>query len=101
MFSGHTHRQEWFAHPDVSVQPVKVDEGRLLLPKGGTVCAVTAGAVGQPRGGDGDRRASWVLWDFESRILEFRKIGYPVERAMQAILDAGLPEESAKRLLGE
>ena len=97
-FFGHTHQQEWFAHPDALAQPVPEDQYRLHLPEG-SICAVTAGAVGQPRGGDGDSRATWVLWDTDCRVIEFRKTSYPVDRAMQAILDAGLPEESAKRLM--
>lgn len=98
-FFGHTHRQEWFAHPDAPKQPVQMDEHCLHLPRE-AICAITVGSVGQPRGDDGDRRASWVMWETETRMAEFRRTSYPVECAVQAILEAGLPAESATRLMG-
>lgn len=96
-FFGHTHRQAWFSDPEAQGQPEQVDDEHLHLPEG-SICAVTAGAVGQPRGDDGDPRATWVLWDTETRIIEFRKTSYAVDRAARAIREAGLPEESANRL---
>ncbi len=96
-FFGHTHRQDWFAHAAEAVPPVSLGKDQLRLPQG-CRCAITVGSVGQPRGGENDPRASWALWDTESRTMQFRKTEYPVEKAVEAILEAGLPPEAADRL---
>ena len=54
--------------------------------------------MGQPRHPT-DRRASWVLWDPEERVVEFHKTEYQRLQAAQDIARAGLPMESADRLL--
>jgi predicted phosphodiesterase len=64
-----------------------VGEGRWLL---------NPGSVGQPR--DGDPRAAWMLLDTEAWTAEYVRVDYDVEAAGQAILDAGLPEQLARRL---
>lgn len=71
-FFGHTHDQKWFAHPDADGQPELLDDGRLHLPEG-SVCAITAGSVGQPRGATDENLATWLLWDRDARMVEFRK----------------------------
>jgi predicted phosphodiesterase len=58
---------------------------------------VNPGSVGQPR--DGDPRASFALLDREARELWIRRVEYPVERARDRILAAGLPKPLANRLL--
>jgi predicted phosphodiesterase len=62
------------------------DKRRLLNP----------GSVGQPR--DGDRRAAWLLLDFEARFASFRRVAYPVERTQRELENAGLPQSLALRL---
>jgi hypothetical protein len=54
--------------------------------------------VGQPRE-EGNRKASWALWDPEHRIVEFRRTDYDRLKAARAIVDAGLPIDAAIRLL--
>ncbi len=54
--------------------------------------------MGQPRHPT-DRRACWVLWDPTERVAEFRKTEYKRLQAAQDIARAGLPMESAGRLL--
>ena len=54
--------------------------------------------MGQPRHPT-DRRACWVLWDLGEHVVEFRKIEYQRLQAAQDIARAGLPMESAGRLL--
>lgn len=74
---GHSHRQEWFAHPEARVQPFE-DDNRLFLRKG-SICAVAVGSVGQPRDRreeDWDLWATWVLWDRDARVIEFRITSY-------------------------
>jgi predicted phosphodiesterase len=94
-FFGHTHVQEVFADPLGNVE--WLDGTRFRIPNG-TACVVMVGAVGQPRH-ETDRRAAWVLWDATERVVEFRKTPYQRLEAAQAIIDAGLPSESALRLL--
>ena len=54
------------------------------------------GSVGQPR--DGDRRASWVLLELESKRATWRRTEYAIDEAADAIRAAGLPEQLADRL---
>jgi len=58
---------------------------------------VNPGSVGQPR--DGDPRAAYAVLDSESRELVVRRVEYPVERARDRILAAGLPKPLGNRLL--
>ena len=57
---------------------------------------INPGSIGQPR--DGDRRASMAVLDPDTSELSFIKFDYPVERAAQRIIEAGLPELLAQRL---
>jgi diadenosine tetraphosphatase ApaH/serine/threonine PP2A family protein phosphatase len=57
---------------------------------------VNVGSVGQPR--DGDPRAGYGVLDDDARELCLFRVSYPVERAQQRILDAGLPPSLANRL---
>ena len=94
-FFGHTHVQEFFADPEGDVQ--WLDDSRFRIPND-MACVVMVGAVGQPRH-ETDRSAAWVLWDSETNVVEFRKSPYNRLDAAQAIAKAGLPMESALRLL--
>jgi predicted phosphodiesterase len=58
---------------------------------------VNPGSVGQPR--DGDPRASFALLEGDQKALVIRRVEYPVERARERILAAGLPKPLANRLL--
>ncbi len=57
---------------------------------------VNAGSIGQPR--DGDPRAGYGVLDDEARELRLYRVAYPVEKAQQRILAAGLPASLANRL---
>ncbi len=98
-FFGHTHRQDLFADKSAPAPPRKLDDSRIHIPQE-AVCAIVVGSVGQPRGND-DLRAGWALWDSEERILDFRRTSYPSLDAATAILSAGLPAQSAIRLLDD
>jgi len=99
-FFGHTHREDiFFGEGDGKAAPLtpeRLNDRRFRLPQD-TPIAVTAGATGQPR--DGDPRARWLSWDTETRIVEFHRVIYDNRAAAAAILTAGLPERSARRLL--
>lgn len=94
-FFGHTHV------PDIFTEDVDaldwLDATRVKIPPG-LACAITVGAVGQPRH-ETDRRAAWVLWNPEEGVIEFRKTDYNRLQAAQDIANAGLPLESALPLL--
>ena len=94
-FFGHTHETGIFSDRDELLD--WRDDSRVQIPAC-LACAVTVGAVGQSRHPT-DRRACWVLWDPEERVVEFRKTEYQRLQAAQDIVKAGLPMESAGRLL--
>lgn len=94
-FFGHTHRQEWFTMPRNSrLQEIAPD---LYQIPDSTACAVVVGSVGQPR--SGDHRAGWTIWDSDERTFQFMRTDYPAVQSAADIIDAGLPESSARRLL--
>lgn len=96
-FFGHTHQVQCFADRSAPAQPARREGGRIHLPEG-AVCALTVGSVGQPRERH-DHRATWAIWDPDSRVVEIRHTPYPSLEAAQAIVRAGLPLDSALRLL--
>lgn len=62
----------------------------------GETTLVNVGSVGQPR--DGDPRACWALVDPEAPEIELRRVEYDIDRAADAIRQAGLPSSLATRL---
>jgi diadenosine tetraphosphatase ApaH/serine/threonine PP2A family protein phosphatase len=54
------------------------------------------GSVGQPR--DHDPRAAYALLDTETRTLEYRRVGYPIELTQEQMRAVGLPERLIGRL---
>ena len=64
-----------------------VGESRLILNPGG---------VGQPR--DGDPRASYAIYDSESRIVRLHRIAYDIIITQDGMMEKGLPVRLAVRL---
>ena len=95
-FFGHTHQTQLFFDRAKPGRPKWIGREWIEIPKDGT-CAVTVGSVGQPR--DGDHRSGWVIWDSDLMRVQLRKTEYPEEAAAYAIIEAGLPSHSARRLL--
>jgi diadenosine tetraphosphatase ApaH/serine/threonine PP2A family protein phosphatase len=58
---------------------------------------VNAGSVGQSR--DLDPRACYVIYDGNNNSIEIVRLDYNIPRAQQKIIEAGLPEILAERLL--
>jgi diadenosine tetraphosphatase ApaH/serine/threonine PP2A family protein phosphatase len=58
---------------------------------------VNAGSVGQSR--DLDPRACYVIYDGNNNLIEIVRLDYNIPRAQQKIIEAGLPEILAERLL--
>ncbi|MCD5397871.1 metallophosphatase family protein [candidate division NPL-UPA2 bacterium] len=67
---------------------VNLEEGRKYI--------INIGSVGQPR--DGDPRASFALYDTESRLVEVKRVEYNIPETMKKIIEAGLPRMLAWRL---
>jgi predicted phosphodiesterase len=57
---------------------------------------VSVGSVGQPR--DCDNRASFVMYDTDTRTVEYHRVPYDIETAAQKIFDADLALNFGKRL---
>ena len=62
----------------------------------GTQYLINAGSIGQPR--DGDPRAGYGVLDDEAREIRLYRVAYPIQRAQQKIMAAGLPASLANRL---
>ncbi len=58
---------------------------------------VNVGSVGQPR--DLDPRACYAIFDGNKKSIEIIRLDYNIPLAQQKIIDAGLPEVLADRLL--
>ena len=66
---------------------IELGEGRWL---------VNPGSVGQPR--DGDPRAAWLELDTDAWTATYHRVEYEIDDAAEAINDAGLPGQLARRL---
>jgi predicted phosphodiesterase len=93
-FFGHSHVPVSFVEEGDSV--VAVCEETFQIPDHGKAL-INVGSVGQPR--DNTPLASFATYDTESRRAEIHRIAYNVEAAAQKIVDAGLPESNAYRLV--
>lgn len=58
---------------------------------------INPGSVGQPR--DGTPKASYMIYDTDSRKISLKKAEYNTEAAKKKILKAGLPFELAERVV--
>ena len=100
-WTGHSHRQQVVVvAPDGEVQYTPgVD---TELPRE-AICFVNPGAVGQPR--DDDPRASYALFDCDTRRVSFRRVDYDPARLLRQNRKVGLVPASklqrmAARVLG-
>lgn len=92
-FHGHTHVPVVFEKKGDEV--LQHEPGTLKFSLGSRYF-VNVGSVGQSR--DGDRRASYCIYDTATRSIEFRRVLYDVEAAQERIRSVGLPERLALRL---
>lgn len=97
-FCGHTHRPALHclsamgrvtSFTPISAEPIVLARQRQWL--------AVMGAVGQPR--DGNPAAAYGLYDTETRELRFCRVPYDAEAAARKIIEAGLPEALATRLI--
>jgi diadenosine tetraphosphatase ApaH/serine/threonine PP2A family protein phosphatase len=79
-FQGHTHVPGVFTEELCFFSPDEIDFHYRL---GEGKAMINVGSVGQPR--DGDPRACYVVVDDEQKIVQFRRVEYPVEKTIQKI----------------
>lgn len=97
VFFGHTHVPSLFAvrGRETQVALLRGDRGSIVI-EPGTRYLINPGSIGQPR--DRDPRAAYMTYDSKRRLVRWQRVEYPVERAQQRILKAGLPKMLAERL---
>jgi predicted phosphodiesterase len=95
-FHGHTHV------PFVAVRTGPQEAPRVLRQHGeidlqaDSTYLINPGSVGQPR--DGNPQASFGILDTNRMVYRNLRIAYGIREAQRKILDAGIPEELARRL---
>jgi predicted phosphodiesterase len=96
-FFGHTHIPSRFVfHPEgIEVALLRGESGVIAI-EPGTKYLLNPGSIGQPR--DRDPRASYMTYDSDKRQVRWHRLEYPVAKAQQRILKAGLPRVLAERL---
>ena len=92
-FIGHSHLCRVFALTNRTVDEISdrtfvVDQERKYI--------ISVGSVGQPR--DYDNRASYTIFDTESRLFEFKRVEYDIETSANKIFDAGMERNFGNRL---
>ena len=96
---GHTHLPAIFRLVDRDPYSFEGDapDGEITIRlQRGTQYLINVGSIGQPR--DGDPRAGYGVVDDEAREVRLFRVPYPVEKAQQKIIEAGLPASLANRL---
>lgn len=91
-FIGHTHRPAFWVEGEA--QGVDITSMEPLRPV--QKCLVNVGSVGQPR--DKDERACYAMYRRNERDILWRRVGYNVAGAQEAITRAGLSVYFAQRL---
>ncbi|HEV8629859.1 MAG TPA: metallophosphoesterase family protein [Thermoanaerobaculia bacterium] len=96
-FFGHTHIPSLFVrHPGgIEVALLRGESGTIRIEEGFQYL-LNPGSVGQPR--DRDPRASYMTYDSDKRLVRWHRVEYPIARAQDRILKAGLPRVLADRL---
>lgn len=98
-FIGHTHKPGAFMRNARGFYFKPFTDTEITL-KENEDYIINVGSVGQPR--DGDKRASFAVYDSEKRSVSVKRVNYDIEAARKKIIRSGLPEKSAERLaLGE
>ena len=96
-FFGHTHIPSLFLkHPGgIEVALLRGESGTIRI-EPGFQYLLNPGSVGQPR--DRDPRASFMTYDSARRQVRWQRVEYPIGKAQDRILKAGLPRVLAERL---
>jgi predicted phosphodiesterase len=96
-FFGHSHFPVIFGLSPEAIQTVLTiaPSFRFKL-KDGMRYLINPGSVGQPR--DGNPKASYALYDSDTRVVTIYRVPYRLASAQKKILKAGLPRPLADRL---
>jgi predicted phosphodiesterase len=94
-FTGHTHCLQLISRTNGIASRGDLHPGVITLDPAARYI-VNAGSVGQPR--DGDPRAKYLVLDTRAATLQVCAVAYDVDRVIQKILAAGLPDRHADRL---
>src|SRR6185295_6382019 len=92
-FVGHSHLCKAFALSRHEVHEVVAQKFEI---RPGYRYVISVGSVGQPR--DYDNRASYCIYDDQSRIFEFRRVAYDLDTAANKIFEANLEPNFGNRL---
>jgi diadenosine tetraphosphatase ApaH/serine/threonine PP2A family protein phosphatase len=92
-FIGHSHLCRVFALTartveEIALKRFSVDTDRKFI--------ISVGSVGQPR--DYDNRASYTIFDTETREFEFKRVEYDIETSAAKIFEARLERNFGNRL---
>ena len=91
---GHSHLCKAFAlSPETGARDVVAQKFEL---RKGWKYIISVGSVGQPR--DYDPRASYVLFDTETKVLEFKRAVYDVKTSADKIFASDLEPNFGHRL---
>ena len=90
---GHSHLCKVFGLRPGEVEELPAEDFVL---EDGTKYIVSVGSVGQPR--DYDNRASYTVFDSDTRSFEFKRIEYDIESAASRIFNAKLERNFGQRL---
>lgn len=91
----------FYGHTHLPITYYKDEQAGSLPPttvpiNDGVKYFINPGAVGQPR--DGDWRASYCIYDLETKVVTFRRVAYDLVKAQNKIIMAGLHPFLAQRL---
>ena len=89
-FIGHSH------YPVVFSDRGKIVKEETVVFEKGIRYLVNVGSVGQPR--DADPRACYVVYDQDTRTVEYVRLKYNIQAAQRRMEKAGLPPFLVKRL---
>lgn len=92
-FIGHSHLCKAFALSRSEVHEVVAQKFEV---RSGYRYIISVGSVGQPR--DYDNRASYCIYDDQTRVFEFRRVAYDIDAAAQKIFEANLEPNFGNRL---
>jgi len=92
---GHSHVPAVFKDENGSCLSVPFSPGIGMI-LGSSRLIINPGGVGQPR--DGDPRASYAIYDTESKIIRLYRIPYDIGATQDKMMQAGLPVHLGVRL---
>jgi len=96
-FFGHTHIPSLFVrHPGgIEVALLRGESGTIRIDPSYQYL-INPGSIGQPR--DRDPRAAYMTYDTERAVVRWQRVDYPIAKAQERIVKAGLPRVLADRL---